>query len=226
MSIYFPKIANYRQMAIVLLAFLTVAGCKNQPIYLNYPFEIRLYPDTMGLFGAYDPHYAPHFVMSVRNVGLENIVIYKYQYPNSNVGFVPANNRTEFFKGSMEKPKITYETTRIAEYWGLIPKGDTIQPFQQKMYPYELSYSQIFNNSIDFVIIQIPIQSQYLDSLNLESPFNLNLIYPKKRNKYDLSVLVEKKLEHPFFVFSVQDSFNLKDVTDEFINRKIINQMK
>lgn len=220
------KYSNYCQKILLLFFVLAIFNCKNKPIYPLYPIELTLHPDTSGVFGPYLPQYEPGLVLSVKNVGPKNVIMYEYRYENANFGYVPANNKTEYFRGTLDRPVSAFDAKIITEYWGMFPKADTIQPDQEKTCLYELQYFDISNKGINFILIEVPLESSYFDSLNMSLPFALNQLYPKIYNKGYSHALADKKLRHPFFVFSIQDSFYFKDVTKEFIDNKVINQVK
>jgi len=226
MNILVSKHSNYCQKIVILFLILSIANCKNKPIYPLYPIELILHPDTNGVLVPYLPQYEPGLVLSVKNVGPENVIMYEYRYETANFGYVPANNKTEYFRGTLDRPVLTFDAKSIAEYWGMFPKADTIQPDQEKTYLYELQYFDFSNQGINFILIEIPLRSSYFDSLNINLPFALNQLYPKIYNKNYSVALEDTKLMHPFFALSIQDSFYFKDVTKEFIDNKVINQVK
>lgn len=228
-----PKIENMKHNSsnhklFLILTMILLIHCKRNTasINLDYPIEVHLIVDTFEQFGPYLSQFGPNFILSVKNIGSENIVFYEAQQKGSKSSFASMNS-VYYFSGDIESLEDLSGFIPISELFGFYPKEDTIISNQQKKFLLEPKHGTIFRNHVDYILLSLPITSPYFDSLNKNIPFIYNKSDLKKYSKITSNYFTDNNIYHPFFVFSVRDSLNLKEVTDVFIEKsKLIKRKK
>jgi len=209
----------------ILLLFVV---CKNEPNNLRkiteldiyYPIEVNLCIDTIERFGPFLPGFGPNFILSVKNIGPENVIFYEVQNKDSKNSFAYINP-LQYLSGDIYKVVDCSDLKPIGELFGFISKKDTIEANKEYIYMFDPRVGQVFRDSVSFVLMSLPIESHYFDSLNNSMPFVYHIQYPKNHRK-EFFTITDIELKHPFYVFSTQDSLNIINVTGAFINNKII----
>jgi hypothetical protein len=216
------------KMVFSILILIPFFHCERKPYVLKYPIEVNLFIDSTKIFETYSPEFefGPTLILNVKNTGLDNIFVINIQNKISKVPFVPTYNRIMYFKGPIDNPVNCSDCSGVREYWSLDPKTDTLRSNKEKKYRFDPTHSDIFQDSISFVFVELPIKSPYFDSLNIKSPFVYDRFYFKGKTDGSSDMFAYIAIKHPFFVFSTHDSLNLVNFTDAFIEKGVLKLKK
>lgn len=211
----------YRTLPTAALAACTLLilnQCMNKPSSLEYPIDVTLSIDSLGIYENNTPEFGPNMVVKVSNRSPDYILI--NERGNDYFHFIPTYNQTTYFNGHLENLELCSNCTRNIEYGFLrLNRFDTIWPSQEKTYLFEPFHGKVFQDSINYLLFELAIKSPYFDSLNQNMPYVFNYSYFEKLKIAGLPVSI---IRHPFFVFSTSDHHRLRDTTNAFIKMGVI----